>query len=95
MTACIFCCIIKGESCEEELDNREEIESSAGRGGCVFCGGESRACHQPFISIIVIFASQLTISSLLGEIPCLKLFESEKILAFLDIGPLSQGHAVR
>ncbi|KAG5949926.1 hypothetical protein E4U53_005644 [Claviceps sorghi] len=29
-----------------------------------------------------------------GEIPCLKLFESEKTLAFLDIGPLSKGHAL-
>lgn len=25
----------------------------------------------------------------------MKLFESEKTLAFLDIGPLSKGHAVR
>ncbi len=30
----------------------------------------------------------------LGEIPCMKLFETEKTLAFLDIGPLSKGHAV-
>ncbi|KAK5993122.1 Adenosine 5'-monophosphoramidase hnt1 [Cladobotryum mycophilum] len=29
-----------------------------------------------------------------GEIPCFKLFESEKTLAFLDIGPLSNGHAL-
>ncbi|KAF7563768.1 hypothetical protein G7046_g352 [Stylonectria norvegica] len=29
-----------------------------------------------------------------GEIPSLKLFESDKTLAFLDIGPLSKGHAV-
>ncbi|KAF4591480.1 Hit family protein 1 [Ophiocordyceps camponoti-floridani] len=29
-----------------------------------------------------------------GEIPCLKLFESDKTLAFLDIGPLSKGHAL-
>ncbi|KND90783.1 Hit family protein 1 [Tolypocladium ophioglossoides CBS 100239] len=29
-----------------------------------------------------------------GDIPCMKLFESEKTLAFLDIGPLSKGHAV-
>ncbi|KAG5930563.1 hypothetical protein E4U42_006651 [Claviceps africana] len=29
-----------------------------------------------------------------GDIPCLKLFESEKTLAFLDIGPLSKGHAL-
>jgi hypothetical protein len=30
-----------------------------------------------------------------GDIPSLKLFESDKILAFLDIEPLSRGHAVR
>ncbi len=30
-----------------------------------------------------------------GDIPSFKLFESEKTLAFLDINPLSRGHAVR
>ncbi|KAI1847696.1 hypothetical protein JX265_009125 [Neoarthrinium moseri] len=29
-----------------------------------------------------------------GEIPSLKLFESDKTLAFLDVGPLSKGHAL-
>ncbi|KKA27191.1 hypothetical protein TD95_002110 [Thielaviopsis punctulata] len=29
-----------------------------------------------------------------GEIPCFKLFESEKTLAFLDIMPTSRGHAL-
>ncbi|CAF9920223.1 MAG: Adenosine 5'-monophosphoramidase [Heterodermia speciosa] len=29
-----------------------------------------------------------------GDIPAFKLFESEKVLAFLDIQPLSYGHAV-
>ncbi|KAK0517226.1 hypothetical protein JMJ35_000381 [Cladonia borealis] len=29
-----------------------------------------------------------------GEIPSFKLFESEKVFAFLDIQPLSQGHAL-
>ncbi|GAB1317632.1 Adenosine 5'-monophosphoramidase [Madurella fahalii] len=29
-----------------------------------------------------------------GEIPCFKLFESDKTLAFLDIMPLSRGHAL-
>lgn len=29
-----------------------------------------------------------------GEIPCHKLHEDEHVLAFLDIGPLSQGHAL-
>jgi len=29
-----------------------------------------------------------------GEIPSFKLFESEKVLAFLDIQPLSRGHAL-
>lgn len=31
----------------------------------------------------------------IGDIPSFKLFESDKILAFLDIQPLSKGHAVR
>ncbi|KAI1826599.1 HIT-like domain-containing protein [Xylaria intraflava] len=29
-----------------------------------------------------------------GEIPSFKLFESDKTLAFMDIGPLSKGHAL-
>ncbi|OAX84357.1 hypothetical protein ACJ72_01273 [Emergomyces africanus] len=29
-----------------------------------------------------------------GEIPCFKLYESERVLAFLDIQPLSKGHAL-
>lgn len=29
-----------------------------------------------------------------GDIPSFKLFESEKVFAFLDIQPLSRGHAV-
>lgn len=29
-----------------------------------------------------------------GEIPCHKLYEDEHVLAFLDIGPLSTGHAL-
>ncbi|KAM7221930.1 HIT-like domain containing protein [Rhypophila decipiens] len=29
-----------------------------------------------------------------GDIPCFKLFESDKALAFLDINPLSRGHAL-
>jgi len=29
-----------------------------------------------------------------GEIPCHKLYEDERVLAFLDIAPLSPGHAV-
>ncbi|RYP92906.1 hypothetical protein DL770_000956 [Monosporascus sp. CRB-9-2] len=29
-----------------------------------------------------------------GEIPSFKLFESEKTLAYLDIGPLAKGHAL-
>ncbi len=29
-----------------------------------------------------------------GEIPCHKVYENEHILAFLDIGPLSEGHTL-
>lgn len=29
-----------------------------------------------------------------GEIPCHKVYEDEKVLAFLDIGPLSNGHTL-
>ena len=29
-----------------------------------------------------------------GEIPCHKLYEDEHVLAFLDVGPLSEGHCL-
>ena len=29
-----------------------------------------------------------------GEIPCHKVYEDEKVLAFLDVGPLSKGHTL-
>lgn len=29
-----------------------------------------------------------------GEIPCLRVYEDDKILAFLDINPLSRGHTL-
>ena len=29
-----------------------------------------------------------------GQIPCYRLFEDEQVLSFLDVGPLSQGHAL-
>jgi histidine triad (HIT) family protein len=29
-----------------------------------------------------------------GDIPCAKIFEDEDILAFLDIGPISDGHTL-
>lgn len=29
-----------------------------------------------------------------GEIPCYKVYEDSQILAFLDVGPLSQGHTL-
>lgn len=37
---------------------------------------------------------KLTDTKSLGEIPSFKLVETEKTLAFLDINPLSRGHAV-
>jgi histidine triad (HIT) family protein len=29
-----------------------------------------------------------------GEIPCHRVYEDEKVLAFLDVGPLSRGHTL-
>ena len=29
-----------------------------------------------------------------GEIPCAKIYEDERVLSFLDIGPISPGHAL-
>jgi histidine triad (HIT) family protein len=29
-----------------------------------------------------------------GQIPCYKLYEDDRVLAFLDVGPLSRGHSL-
>ncbi len=29
-----------------------------------------------------------------GEIPCFKIYETENVLSFLDIGPVNKGHAL-
>jgi len=29
-----------------------------------------------------------------GEIPCYKLYEDDRVLAFLDVGPLAEGHVL-
>ncbi|MCH8270831.1 MAG: HIT domain-containing protein, partial [Planctomycetes bacterium] len=29
-----------------------------------------------------------------GEIPCHKVYEDERVLAFLDVNPISQGHTL-
>ncbi|NUP11790.1 MAG: HIT family protein [Polyangiaceae bacterium] len=29
-----------------------------------------------------------------GDIPCFKVYEDDKVLAFLDVGPLSRGHTL-
>lgn len=55
---------------------------------CIFC----KIIKGERIYILPLF--MLTESMLLGDIPSFKLFESEKVLAFLDIQPLSRGHAV-
>ncbi|EQK99029.1 HIT family protein 1 [Ophiocordyceps sinensis CO18] len=39
-------------------------------------------------------ANAILSSPTAGEIPCMKLCETSKTLAFLDIGPLSEGHAL-
>jgi diadenosine tetraphosphate (Ap4A) HIT family hydrolase len=36
----------------------------------------------------------LKLSHISGEIPSMKIFESDKTFAFLDIGPLSRGHSL-
>ena len=43
----------------------------------------------------VCMSRKLLADSIAGDIPSFKLFESDKILAYLDIQPLSKGHAVR
>ncbi|KAK7426313.1 Adenosine 5'-monophosphoramidase [Neonectria magnoliae] len=54
----------------------------ASAAACIFC----KIIKGKFNKIPTLIASR--------EIPSMKLFESEKVFAFLDIGPLSKGHAL-
>lgn len=68
---------------------------------CIFCKiikgtwWSCAASHEPYTDKPAGHSLLSTLTaSVIGEIPCFKLFESEKTLAFLDINPLSRGHAV-
>jgi diadenosine tetraphosphate (Ap4A) HIT family hydrolase len=54
---------------------------------CIFC----KIIKGTVTSLLKTPSTQLTTT---GEIPSMKLFESDKVFAFLDINPLSYGHAV-
>jgi diadenosine tetraphosphate (Ap4A) HIT family hydrolase len=56
---------------------------------CIFCKIIKGTLIPPRDSINLTNTNHLT-----GEIPSMKLFESDKVFAFLDINPLSYGHAV-
>lgn len=76
---------------------------------CIFCkiikGMSHHLYHDILYLHISIAMSDATRSKIwidwraslghIGDIPSLKLFESDKVFAFLDIQPLSLGHAVR
>ncbi|GKT63738.1 HIT domain-containing protein [Colletotrichum tofieldiae] len=57
---------------------------------CIFCKIIKDISEPPQLSKRKVL--ELTLFA--GEIPCFKLFESDKTLAFLDINPLSRGHAL-
>ena len=65
---------------------------------CIFCKIVKGTYRHPFsftpsplTSIALAIPANINHT---GDIPSFKLFESERILAFLDIQPLSYGHAV-
>ena len=68
---------------------------SAAAAACIFCkiikGSPAIGCQ---FGAILLHGKYLA-DPKPGEIPSMKIFESEKTLAFLDIGPLSKGHSVR
>ncbi|KAI0016367.1 hit family protein [Xylariomycetidae sp. FL0641] len=84
MSACIFCKIIKGKSPTYHLHHAE--------GGLGVEGSSAASAHSRRKLSPTTYWDLLTPTT--GEIPCFKLFESEKTLAFLDISPLSKGHAL-
>lgn len=58
---------------------------------CIFC----KIIKGMRMSQAIPHSDGVILTSHPGEIPSMKLFESEKTFAFLDINPLSMGHAVR
>jgi|SRR5690606_31470849 len=44
--------------------------------------------------MVVAMAETIFSKILRGEIPCHKVYEDDRVLAFLDIGPLSKGHTL-
>lgn len=55
------------------------------RRGLVYPQGLGYACHMPDTIFTRILA---------GDIPCHRVYEDSKVLAFLDTGPLSTGHTL-
>ena len=48
----------------------------------------------PWIGYAVMATATIFDRILSGEIPCWRVYEDEHVLAFLDIGPLSEGHTL-
>lgn len=75
---------------------------------CIFCKIIKGIVPSPLLELLLLelVASKTAIpdssqwaqfakpASITGDIPSFKLYDSEKVFAFLDIGPLSRGHAV-
>lgn len=78
MASCIFCKIIKGTYSFASLLNL----------------ALKLFAMSTLMAYITLIPFDLGTDHLLGDIPCFKLYESDKTLAFLDINPLSRGHAV-
>ena len=72
--------------------NSEAQAQMSKMAACIFCKiVKGMELFQHRLGVLRVWNSP----TMTGDIPSLKLFESEKILAFLDIQPLSKGHAVR
>ena len=60
--------------------------------------------HQPFAEFLFFRSSNVDLTMadadcifckiIAGKIPCFKIYETEKTLSFMDIGPLSKGHCL-
>ena len=65
---------------------------------CIFCKIIKGMLPHPSPRLSLSFTSTSAIRTVpdtsTGDIPSFKLYESEKVLAFLDIQPLSKGHAL-
>ena len=73
----------------------KKASTMASSAACIFCKIIKGKIFLRWPLDIVAIDKHVSLTRSTGDIPSFKLFENDKVLAFLDIQPLSRGHAVR